>query len=62
MVLGEWEYRAKRIPGSLHVSAVEERTKVLDPGHEMVVYDSGPNCVASRMAYRTPSRTTGTST
>ena len=52
MVLGEWEYRAKHIPGSLRVSTVEEGAEALDPDDEIVLYDSGPYCVASRMAYR----------
>jgi rhodanese-related sulfurtransferase len=52
MVLGEWEYRAKHIPGSLRVSKVEEGAEALDPDDEIVLYDSGPYCVASRMAYR----------
>jgi rhodanese-related sulfurtransferase len=52
MTLGEWEYRAKHIPGSLLVSTVEEGLEALDPGDEIVLYDSGPNCTASRMAYR----------
>ena len=52
MVLGEWAYRAKRIPGSLHVSAPGEGLEALDPEDEIVLYDSGPACPASRMAYR----------
>jgi rhodanese-related sulfurtransferase len=52
MVLGEWEYRAKHIPGSLRVSTPEEGLEVLDPDDEIVLYDSGPACPASRMACR----------
>ncbi len=52
MVLGEWEYRAKRIPGSLHVSTPEEGLQALDPNDEIVLYDSGPPCPASRIACR----------
>ena len=52
MVLGEWEYRAKHIPGSLRVSAPEDGLDVLDPDDEVVLYDSGPACPASRMACR----------
>jgi rhodanese-related sulfurtransferase len=52
MVLGEWEYRAKRIPGSLRVSTLEEGLETLDPNDEIVLYDSGPHCPASRMAYK----------
>jgi rhodanese-related sulfurtransferase len=52
MVLGEWEYRAKRIPGSLRVSTPEEGLQVLDSDDEIVLYDSGPPCPASRIACR----------
>jgi rhodanese-related sulfurtransferase len=52
MVLGEWEYRAKHIPGSLRVSTPAEGLEVLDPDDEIVLYDSGPACPASRMACR----------
>jgi rhodanese-related sulfurtransferase len=52
MVLGEWEYRAMRISGSLRVSTPEEGLEALDPDEEIVLYDSGPSCPASRMAYR----------
>jgi rhodanese-related sulfurtransferase len=52
MVLGEWEYRAKRIPGSLRVSTLEEGLEVLDLDDEIVLYDSGPACPASRIACR----------
>ena len=53
MTLGEWEYRAKHIPGSLRISTLEEGLQALDPQEEIVLYDSGPHCTASRMACRT---------
>jgi rhodanese-related sulfurtransferase len=52
MTLGEWEYRISHIPGSLRVSTVEEALEALDPYDEIVLYDSGPPCTASRMASR----------
>jgi rhodanese-related sulfurtransferase len=52
MVLGEWEYRAKHIPGSLRVSTPEEGLEALDSDDEIVLYDSGPACPASRLACR----------
>ena len=52
MALGEWEYRAKHIPGSLRASTIKEALEVLDPHDEIVLYDSGPHCPASRMAYK----------
>ena len=50
MSLGEWEYKAKHLPGSLRVSTVEEALQVLTPDDEIVIYDSGPQCPASRIA------------
>jgi rhodanese-related sulfurtransferase len=50
MTLGEWEYRTTHIPGSIRVSTVEEALETLDPKDEIVLYDSGPACTASRMA------------
>jgi rhodanese-related sulfurtransferase len=52
MVLGEWEYRAKHIPGSVRVSTIEEGLETLDYEDEIVLYDTGPPCTASRMASR----------
>ena len=52
MALGEWEYLARHIPGSMRVSSPEEGLEVLDPDDEIVIYDSGPACPASRMACR----------
>ena len=52
MTLGEWEYRSMHIPGSMRVSTVQEALEALDPEDEIVLYDSGPSCPASRMALR----------
>ena len=52
MALGEWEYKAKHIPGSLRLSTMEEALEALDPKDEIVIYDSGPQCPAGRMACR----------
>ena len=52
MTLGEWEYRTTHIPGSMRVSTVQEALEALDPDDEIVLYDSGPSCPASRMAFR----------
>ena len=51
MVLGEWAFRAKRIPGSLNVTTPEAATEMLDRGDEIVVYCSGETCAASRYAF-----------
>lgn len=52
MVLGEWVYRAKRISGSLRLSTPQEGLEALDPDEEIILYDSGMCCPASRMACR----------
>jgi rhodanese-related sulfurtransferase len=52
MTLGEWEYRTTHIPGSMRISTVKEALEQLDPEDEIIVYDSGPGCTASRMALR----------
>jgi rhodanese-related sulfurtransferase len=51
MVLGEWAFRAKRIPGSIHVDNLEKGKEVLSPEEEIVVYCAGPDCIASQAAY-----------
>ena len=52
MTLGEWEYRTTHIPGSMRISTVQEALEALDPEDEIVLYDSGPSCPASRLAFR----------
>jgi rhodanese-related sulfurtransferase len=52
MTLGEWEYRTSHIPGSLRISTVEEALEALGPHEEIILYDSGPPCTASRTACR----------
>ena len=52
MTLGEWEYRITHIPGSMRVSTVQEALEALDPEDEIVLYDSGPSCPASRLALK----------
>jgi rhodanese-related sulfurtransferase len=52
MTLGEWEYRTTRIPGSMRISTVQEALEVLEPEDEIVLYDSGPPCPASRLALK----------
>ncbi len=38
MVLGDWQFRAKHIPGSLNIHTAEMALEVLDPDDEIVVY------------------------
>ena len=50
MVLGEWAFRAKHIPGSLSVNTPNALAEILDPSDEIVVYCSSETCAASRYA------------
>ena len=51
MVLGEWAYRAKHIPGSLNVFTPERAKDMLDPEDDAVIYCADENCPASKYAY-----------
>ncbi len=51
MVLGDWQYRAMHIPGSLNISAPEIAHELLDLDDEVVVYCSNPGCAASVIEY-----------
>ncbi len=51
MVLNEWAYRAKHIPGSIHVDTTAEGLRLLNRDDEIVVYCSDDACIASRAAY-----------
>ncbi len=52
MVLGDWGFRAKHIPGSLNIAAPEVAKSGLGPHDEIVVYCSGDSCPASKYAYK----------
>ena len=52
MTLGEWAYRSNHIPNSLCIGTAREALETLDPRDEIVLYDSGPQCPASRMVCR----------
>ena len=49
--LGEWHFRAKRIPGSIHIETPEKAFDVLDKDDEVIVYCAGESCQASVYAY-----------
>ena len=51
MALGDWQYRAKHIPGSLHFPTPEEALASLAQDDEIVVYCSSSACPASVLAY-----------
>jgi rhodanese-related sulfurtransferase len=50
--LGDWEYQAARIPGSLHFSTPAETLKGLGRDDEIVVHCSNPSCMASVALYQ----------
>jgi rhodanese-related sulfurtransferase len=56
-VLGEWQYRAMHIPGSLNVPCSpslysgEDALRDLQPDDEIVIYCSGETCYASISVY-----------
>ena len=51
MALGVWEFRSKRIPGSLHFEDAAEMLAALGKDDEIVVYCTNPPCLASVAAY-----------
>ena len=56
-VLGEWQYQAMHIPGSLNLPcspdlySSQDALQELDPEDEIVVYCSGEDCFASVSVY-----------
>jgi rhodanese-related sulfurtransferase len=50
MTLGEFGFRAKHIPGSLHLERPEDAPNHLDRDDDIVVYCSDEACYASRLA------------
>lgn len=51
MVMQEWAYGAKHIPGSLACIKPEEALVILHPDDEIIVYCSDPACMNSHYAY-----------
>jgi 3-mercaptopyruvate sulfurtransferase SseA len=51
MALGDWEFRAKHIPGSLHFKDASEMLSALRKDDEIVIYCTNPPCLASVAAY-----------
>ena len=52
MVLNDWAYQAKHIPGSLNFTTPREALEVLDLDDEVIVYCSNETCIASITAYK----------
>ncbi len=51
MVLNDWAFKVKHIPGSINVTSPEEATAQLKPDDEIVIYCSDERCVASKIAF-----------
>ena len=51
MVLAEWAFRVKHIPGSINVTSPEEATAQLNSDDEIVIYCSDEHCIASKIAF-----------
>ena len=47
MTLGPWQFDAKHIPGSLHITSIERALELLKPDDEIVVYCFNPACGAT---------------
>ncbi len=50
--LGDWEFRAKHIPGSEHFANTEQAVTAIRPDEDVVVYCSNPACRASHKLYK----------
>ena len=51
MILGEWQFNAMHIPGSIQVDSEEKGAELLVPTDDIVVYCSNLACQASAYAY-----------
>lgn len=47
MALNEWQYRMKRIPGSLYFATIQMALDELNKEDEIIVYCSDQTCIAS---------------
>jgi rhodanese-related sulfurtransferase len=50
--LGDWEFKAKHIPGSDHFASTEETVAAINTDEDVVVYCSNPACRASQQLYK----------
>jgi rhodanese-related sulfurtransferase len=50
--LDEWQFRAKRIPGSILFESLKHALDTLDPKEEVIVYCSNCGCTASVLVYQ----------
>lgn len=52
MAMPEWAYHNAHIPGSLHLTSIQEAALLLGPDDEIIVYCTGSPCPASLWAYQ----------
>lgn len=50
--LGDWEFRAKHIAGSIHFESAAAMLAALRKDDDIVVYCTNPGCLASISAYQ----------
>lgn len=50
--LGDWEFKAKHIPGSEHFASTDELVDATRPDEDIVVYCSNPACRSSVKMYK----------
>ena len=50
--LGDWQFRAAHIPGSISVCSPQEMSELLDLGDDIVVYCTNVEYPASKLLYR----------
>lgn len=50
--LGEWQFRAKHIPGSENFANTDQALAAIRPDEDVVVYCSNPACHASQKLYK----------
>jgi rhodanese-related sulfurtransferase len=53
MALGEWAFRAKHIPGSIHFNSTPQMLAALKKDDDIVLYCSNVDCHASVALYET---------
>ena len=51
MTMGDWAFESQHIIGSLNISAPDQALKTLKKNDEIIVYCSGPSCIAGQTSY-----------
>jgi rhodanese-related sulfurtransferase len=50
--LGDWAFEAKRIPGSINISNMQDARRMLHSDDDIVIHCSNPLCPASIIGYQ----------